>query len=361
MKYSKPLFALSGVALFLSGCASQVVDNTPIVDTSVLQYNTRIGGYMMPDANVKEVRYTVADKSTTEVQTEYDSWVVDAIAIEKHVADIARFDKNLLWSVNYETEEFAECGLSGCTGSLSPLEKLREEQKEGKAQDDGGEEGYNPNGTESCEVKVKKYDFHVTPEARQREINGFVADQYVAKWELVSEDDQGNLDQHVVTMDFWMANVSSNQALQVAHNFDRKYYNEVIASAPLDAFLDHNAATAMEFLSAGKPEEMKKLTSVDGEPISVKIEWYVDANTCPTPKSEEESTKFDVKDPVNSLKSMAGDFLSNTAEKGAKTWMGMEDGKPALTIIREVKAAKMTGEHTSRFEVPKGFKLIDRK
>lgn len=356
MKYLTPLSAISGVALLLTGCASQVVDNTPVVDTSILKINTRTGGYMLPDGNKTEVRYTVNDKSTSEVKTEFDSWVTNTMAGDNHTADITRLDKNLLWHVDYNAESYAECALSGCS-SLNPLEKLKKLGGEEK----DTEENYNPGGSASCQINVKKYDFNVTPKARNRKINGFVADQYVARWDLVTEDNQGNSDKHVVTMDYWMADTSANKALKVAHDFDQKYYNKVIAPTPLARLLDQNVEKMMVFFSAGKEKEMKKLTSVSGEPISVKLEWYADVNTCPEPKSKESGSKFDAQDPMNSLKNMAGDFLSDTAEQGAKKWMGMEEGKPIVSYIREVKAATMSGEHTSRFEVPEGFKLTDRQ
>ncbi|QRV23805.1 hypothetical protein [Marinomonas foliarum] len=353
MKYSKSLFAISGAALLLSGCASQVVDKTPVVDTSVLKTSIRTSGPLAPDGTQTRVRYTAGNKSTEEVKTEYDSWVTSTIAGDNHTAEITRLDKNLVWQVNYSAENYAECPLSGCS-SLSPLEKLKN-----KGEDD--EEDYNPAGDDSCKVVVKKYDFTVTPKARGRQINGFVADQYVARWDLVSEDDQGNRDEHVVTMDYWMADVSTNQALKVAHDFDQKYYDKVIAPTPLARLLDQNMEGTMAFFSAGKENEMKKLTSVGGEPISVKLEWYADVNTCPETEAKKDDPKFDAKDPVNSLKDMAGSFFSDQAEKGAKKWMGMEDGKPIISYIREVKAANMSGEHTSRFEVPKDFKLTDRQ
>ncbi|PYF84539.1 MULTISPECIES: hypothetical protein [Marinomonas] len=355
MKNLKLSFAVPGVALLLAGCAGQVVDKTPVVDVSVIKASIRTSGPLLPDATQTTVRYTAGNKSTLETKTEYDSWITSKIAGDNHTAEITRLDKNLLWQVNYSAENYAECPLAGCS-SLSPLEQLKNE-----GSDDEDTEDYNPAGSDSCKVEVKKFDFTVTPKAKGREINGFIADQYVAQWDLVSEDDQGNRDKHTVTMDYWMADVSANQALKESHDFDQKYYDKVIAETPLARLLDQNMEKVLAFFSAGKENEMKKLTSVNGEPISVKLEWYADINACQEAETKKDDPEFDAKDPVNSLKDMAGSFFSEQAEKGAKKWMGMEDGKPLVTYIREVTAANMSGEHTSRFEVPKDFKLIDRQ
>lgn len=348
------IFSLSTIALALTGCASPVKDETPTVDASVIQKEVRTGGYLLPDGNQIDTRYTIADKSMTESNSEYDSWITAKLMGDGHQSQITRLDRNLIWQVNYGAESYSECPLSGCT-SVSPLEQLFDNSSE-EAQDD-----YNPNGTDDCPVVVKKYDFTVTPKDRARQINGFTADQYVARWELVTQDNQGKQDKHLITMDYWMANISSNQALKVAHDFDRKYHDQVIAETPLAQFFNANLAKVMEIFSAGKEKELQKLTAVGGEPVSTKLEWYADVNTCQSPQVAEQRAGFDVSDPLGSLQNMAGDFLSSQTEKGAKSWMGMEDGKPALTVMSEVKTAKMSAEHTSRFEVPNGFNITNRQ
>lgn len=359
MHYSKSLIALSGVTLFLTGCAGQVADNTPVVDTSILNVNMHIGGVLLPEVTTKQTRYTVADKSVVKSEVEYDSWIVNKMLGGGNQALITRLDKNLIWDVNFDLENYQECPLTGCT-SLNPFEKL---EQLGEDDSEEAEVDYDPNGTDSCEVTVKKYDFTVTPKARQRDVNGFMADQYVARWDLVSEDEYGKQDSHVVTMDYWMANTASNQALKAAHAFDKKYYDTAIAPTPLAQLANENIAEIMTIFSAGKEKELKKLTSVGGEPISVKMEWYADINTCqePAKAEQEQGAGFDANDPLGSLQGMATGFLSKQAEKGVKSWMGLKEGEPVLTYLREVKSAQMSGEHTSRFEVPDGFKLIDRK
>lgn len=359
MHYSKSLLALSGAALLLTGCAGQVVDNSPVVDASVLKVNVHMGGVLLPESTEEQVYYTVADKRAVKSKLEFDSWITNKLMGGGEHSLITRLDKNLIWDVNFDQETYQECPLTGCF-SLNPLEQL---EKMGEGSSEGEpEEQYDPSGTESCNVSVKKYDFTVTPKARQRDVNGFIANQYIARWDLVTEDDHGKRDEHVVTMDYWMADTKSNQALQASHKFDRKYYDAAIAPTPLARLANENVAEIMKIFSAGKERELAKLTSVGGEPISVKMEWYADVNTCQEPEQKQaDNTGFDANDPVGSLQGMATGFLSKKAEDGVKSWMGMEEGKPLLTYIREVKSAKMSGEHTSVFNVPNDFKLIERQ
>lgn len=359
MYYSKSLLAISGAALLLTGCAGQVVDKTPVVDASVLKVNVHMGGVWLPESTEEQVHYTVADKRAVKSKVEFESWITNKLLGGGERSLITRLDKNLIWDVNFDQESYQECPLTGCT-SLNPWQELSE-MGEGSEQPDSAE-SYDPQGTDACNVSVKSYDFTVTPKARQRDVNGFVADQYVARWDLVAEDDQGNQDEHVLTMDYWMADTSDNQALQAAHQFDQTYYDMAIAPTPLAKFANANVANIMDIFSAGKERELAKLTSVGGEPISVKMEWYADVNTCPEPEQKQASnTNFDANDPVGSLQGMASDFLSKKAQDGVKSWMGMEEGKPLLTYMREVTSAKMSGEHTSVFNVPNDFKLMDRQ
>lgn len=353
VKNSLKLSVLSASMLTLIGCASQAVDTTPKVDVSVIETNIRTGGYLLPDGNISEIRYTTANKTLVESKNEYDSWITGKLLGDGHLGEVTRLDKKLIWNINYKTESYMECALSGCT-SLNPWAQLESEEEP-------EEDAYDPSGSEACPVKVVKYDFTVTPKDKGRQINGFKADQYVAQWDVVSEDSNGNQDKHVVTMDYWMADTSNNQSLQIAHDFDKRYYDMVIAQTPLAQIFNDNVAKLMELFSAGKEAELKKLTSVGGEAISAKLEWYADVNTCPTPEVEKQKSSFDANDPLGSLQTMAGDFLSDQAEKKAKSWMGLGEGKPVLTVMSEVKKASMSAEHESRFEVPEGFKITDRQ
>ncbi|ODC03199.1 hypothetical protein BFW38_06220 [Terasakiispira papahanaumokuakeensis] len=370
MSHSLPLFSAALLAAALTGCATQKVeDKTPLVDTSVVKADYVIAGYILPDMKGEQVTYTRPDRRSITSTTEYDSWFSRQFFGNAHQADIARLDKNLAWFVDYENETYRECPLKGCD-DINIWDELASSGDE-----EAEEEAYDPSGGESCQMTTANFDFSVTPKDRNRDINGFRADQYVATWKMVATDDKGKQDKHVVTMDFWMTEArQQHQAVwDINGQFQNGYLSKVVNPAnPLSRFFGEDIYKAIAMVSGDiEKKEMnsdsvvlRKLNAIKGYPVSIKLEWYADSQACQDQKeavAQNESSGFDMNDPLGSLGQMAGDMVQSAAEKEVKRRMAHDKNDPLLTYIYDITSAKVQPEHESRFEVPAGYMMQDRR
>lgn len=368
MNQSLPLFSAAVLAATLAGCATtqNVEDNTPLVNTSVVKADYVIKGYILPDMKGEQVTYTRPDRRSITSTTEYDSWVSRQFFGNEHKADIARLDKNLAWFVDYENETYRECSLKGCA-DISIWDTLANSEED-------EEETYDPSGGEGCQMTTSSFDFSVVPKDRNRDINGFRADQYVATWRMVATDDQGKQDKHVVTMDFWMTEArQQHQAVwDMNGQFQNGYLSKVVNPENLlSRFFGENIYKTIAMVSGDIEKKeiesdsvvLRKLNAIKGYPVSIKLEWYADSQACQEEKAvaQNESKGFDMNDPLGSLGQMAGDMVQSAAEKEVKKRMAHDKNDPLLTYIYDITSAKMQQEHESRFEVPAGYTLQDRR
>lgn len=367
MKRSLSLLSAASVVVGLAGCAApKVVDNTPLVDTSVVKAKYVIGGYILPDSRGEQVTYTLADRRTIENKMEYDSWVSRQFFGETHEADIARLDRNLQWQVDHAKESYIECPLKGCT-DLSIWDQL----KEGDAGEE--EEVYDPSGGDACPMTTADFSFTVTPRDKGRVVNGFTADQFVAEWKMVAKDERGAEDKHVVTMDFWMtqADDAMHDVWDINGQFQENYLKAVSDSSnPLSKFFTDRVYKVIAMVSGdiekrelgSDSDVLKGLGQLEGYPVSIKLEWFADNQACQQEKREaSEAGGFDVSDPVGSLGKLAGGMLETAAKEKAKDYMGYGKDKPVFTYIYDVTSAEVRAEHESRFDVPARYKLQDRR
>ncbi|MBY6034110.1 hypothetical protein KUV59_13080 [Marinobacter daepoensis] len=367
MKYSLSLLSAAVVALGLAGCSTpKVVDNTPLADTSVVKAKYIIGGYILPDSQGEQVTYTLADRRTIENTVEFDSWISRQIFGETHEADIARLDKNLQWQVDHTRKNYVECPLKGCT-DLSIWEQL----ENGETSEE--EEVYDPSGGDACQMTTSEFSFSVTPKDKDRVVNGFTADQFVAQWKMVSQDEQGHEDKHVMTMDFWMtqADPAMQDVWGINGQFQDNYLKAVAdANNPLSKFFTDSVYKVVAMISGdiekqeldSDSEVLKGLSQLEGYPVSIKLEWFADNQACQQQKQAASgSGGFDVSDPVGSLGKLAGNMLQTAAEDKAKDYMGYGKDKPVFTYIYDVTSAQVQPERASRFEVPANYKLENRR
>lgn len=367
VKNQSILLSLSIVATALAGCATpQVEDNTPLAETSVVKAKYVIAGYILPDGQGQQLTYTRPDRRTIIENIEYDSWLASQFLGSTHTGAIARLDRSLQWQVDYERESYTECPISGCTDK-SVWELL----DTGEGED---EEVYDPSGGESCQLVTSDFSFGVEPKNVQRTINGFEAEQYIATWKLISEDENGNQDKHLLTMDFWMSQADSDMHAVWGINgqFQENYLDAVSdRSNPLARYFGDNIYKAVAMVSGDiekqelddDSEVVKSLKSIPGYPISIKLEWYANSQTCPEQKNKKSNSMagFDVKDPLGSLGNMAGDFMKGKAEEEIEKQLKHDKDKPVFSYIYDVTSATVQMERGSRFDVPHGFDLEDRR
>ncbi len=361
---------LAVTAASLAGCASSPKDTSPQQDTSLIRSSYQISGAILPSASGSEVRYTRADRQRTDENLEFDSWFIRQLAGPADSASIVRLDRNLIWDLDKEEETYTECPLSGCN-EPGLWDSVRAGNRPADSSDNRGDSApaYDPTGSDSCHLTPLKPEFRVTEKARGRVINGFTANQYILSLEMGMKDDAGRQDTHLVTMDFWMTAESPQirAALAMEDQFSSALFNAISPQNPLDHFVNAEIYSLLAGMLAGNQDLRDladQLNAVQGYPVSVKMEWYADSNTCPDTETGEQkaaASSFDVSDPVGSLGSMAGGFLSGLAKEKVAAHFRPSADKPVLSYIHEVKEIRVSPERDSLFAVPPGYDIADRR
>jgi len=358
---------LIGLSAWLIGCANEptYVDNSPENPTVVLDAQYTINGYILPDAKGKQKVYTRADRRRIDQTIEYDSWISRRILGNANTGLIGRTDLNLAWHVDNTKKTFYECPLEGCDPSLWKRLSGSDEQQE--------EDTYEPEGSEQCPLTPVKRKLTVTKTGKTRTIHGFNTQQYKAVWDLVSEDSQKRKDTSQLIIDFWVTQPTQTMRDTWAINgqFQENYLARIGANAnPLARFFSRNVYSALAAfsgdISKDRPwhnEVSRKLATVKGYPISIKMEWFLENNACAdvqAPKTASTDT-FDVKDPVGSVKNALGGFFKKKAKEQVKKRFGLKDGEPVFRYIYDVTNVELAAQKDSIFEKPLGYKFITRQ
>lgn len=352
---------VTAVAATLSGCATEqvAVDETPKKPTVTLHAKYTINGYIVPDATGQQTVYTRADKRRIASDTKFQSWISRRMFGGGAHDDIARLDRDLLWSVFHSDKEYLECPVHGCSYNI--LRELGDRPTKADASD---ENRYEP---PSCSMELTQSEFTVTPTGATRSLNGFPVEQYTVQWVMQSKDQLGRLSEQKMLVDLWSTTPTATmeETWRVNHAFQQAYLEKIGAmDNPISRFVSQEVYMAMAGLfgdtmtskdwTTGFGQEMKKLK---GYPISLKTEWYSRGNACQEEQPrEKDSNEIDLSDPTGTLGKMAGNFLKKTAQKKLER----NESEPLFRYVYEVTDVAIVPQHDSVFEVPNGYKLSDR-
>lgn len=375
MKTFPSLLTASAVAAMTAGCASTPKDTTPLRETAVLKSKYSLAANMLPDSRGTQTVYTRADRRRIDYTLKFDNWLMNSMFGGSDTSDIARLDNNLLWLLDNEDETYKECPLTGCGASL--WETMQEKMDSGEMEQQE-EEGYDPTAGGSCELTPLKTTFKVTPKAKGRVVNGFNADQYVASWEVGVKDQYGNVDKNLFTLDLWMVDVTSKmqRSWEINGQFQQRYLAKVAGDNPMAKFLSDDVYKVISGITGDTDKSkltsqspvVKKLNAIEGYPVSLKFEWYIESNTCPEERRQQAKAQqqdnqpgFDGSDPMGSISSIAGSFLQQKASEKATDYFTPDPNDPVLTYIYDVTSIEVSQQRDSRFNVPADYDLIDRR
>jgi hypothetical protein len=356
------LAVFATIALGLAGCAipaPEPVDDMPQHPTAVLSAEFAVTGYVLPDSHGRQQVYTRADRRRIDQRHEYDSMMSRMMLGSYAVGDIARLDRNLTWTLSEKDKTYVECPLRGCTGQQLAGMKPRDEGEE--AHD------YKPS-TEGCSTTLARNTLTVKPTGQGRVVNGFDTRQYVAEWYVEFQDKKKRADKNRLRFELWTTEPTAamREAWAMHEAFQRGHLQRTGADAnPLARFVSQEIYMALAAFSGDTARDKtwntraaREFAKVKGYPISIKMEWFLDAQACRDPKPEKtEKPGFDVTDPLGSLGKMAGD----SAAKAVEQRFTPKPDEPMLRYVYEVKELAVKPVRDGVFEVPAGYKLMNRK
>lgn len=356
---SQHLLALSS-AFLLAACSAPVKDTTPLNPTTVVKAKYSMEGLYLPDGQGNQTVYTRPSMRHIQSDFEAESFLSSLANFER--SDIFRLDKNLLWELNHDAETYRECPIEGCT-SFSFAEQF--------AQD--GEESEDPQSYEemNCSVSLKKNEFDVQPTGKTRVISGMETSEYAVTWHVVFEDNKKKADQNLLRFSVWTATPNSDikQAWKVHSKATDNYLDAVGDNNPLVRILGRDGFKAISSF-AGDIENtdakstnsvFKKLNTIDGYPLSLKMEFFQQSQACQDEKQKASTAQLDFSNGVDGLTESAtglvGDFLSKKVDDQMNEWK-----KDALIrYVYEVTSVSEQGVRDSVFNIPADYRLTDRQ
>lgn len=354
---------IASSAVLLSACSAPVKDTTPINPTTVVKAKYSMAGLYLPDGQGTQTSYTRPSMRHIQSSFEADSFMSGFANFDRSY--VYRFDRNLLWEIDHDSETYRECPLEGCK-TFSFAEQFGEPSEENEQTEEA------PSYEEmNCSVDLKKNEFQVKPTGKTRTISGMEANEYSVTWHVVFEDDKKETDQNLLRFSVWTAKPDSNikQAWKVHEKATDNYLNAVGDNHPLVRILGRDGYKAISAF-AGDIENTnpkatnpiaKKLQVIKGYPLSLKMEFFQQSKACQEEKRKASTAKLDFSNGVDGLTDSAtdlvGDMFSQKVDETVREWQ-----KDALIrYVYEVTSVNQEGVRDSKFEVPADYRLSDRQ
>lgn len=343
----------------LTSCAStgsKVVDTSPQHPTIVFKADYHINGLYVPEHSGKQLVYTRADQRRLDHDSKFKSLLMRWA--NSSTGQIARVDSELTYMLDHDKKQYRECPLAGCsTFSFA-----------GSTQSENDTEQYESYETMGCEVEMTTNDFTVTKTGQQRLISNAQAEEYQVKWHTVMQDSKAQKDTNMVQMVFWTTSPQAQmqQAWRVQREFQENYAgkaedNALVRLLGKDAYMALAAVTG-DIENTDKEQYnrfLQELAKIEGYPLSIKLEWYRDAQSCKDKRTaKKQNNGVDLSGGLGgAAKSMLSGFVDQQKERILDEWRK----KPMFHYLYDVTYLKEELVHDSVFNPPANYKLTDRQ
>ncbi len=326
--------------------------------TAIIQSDFVVNGKVLPDYRGKQTTFIQADRQRVDIKLRFDSFIARTFFKNNDTTNITRIDQRKEWATNNTDKTYTECPLGGCdVPSLAEIMGANQQQ--------GEQTSYNPEeGDAQCPLRVVKRELTVKDTGQRRVINGFKAKQYQAVWEIVAQDKKAKKDSSKMIGDFWVTDATSSMSngFALQRQYSQNYARALPKDHPLSRFMGKDIASVLAVFTgsnneAWKRDVQRKFAIIQGQPISTKMEWFVDANACQDVYATSEK-KTEITD-LASLKGAITGFLGKKASQAAKNRFGVKEGEPIFRFISDVKKVQYIPQDTSKFNKP-AYKLQNR-
>ena len=355
MKTSLLCIALTAA---LGGCASttKTVDSTPKNPTMVMKADYYINGLYLPEFNGKQTVYTRSDRRRLDHDTKYNNILMRWA--NSHTGQIARIDTQLSYLLDHDKKQYSECPLSGCTTFSFADLKASSEQ----------DEQYESYESLGCTVDLVSNDFSVEKTGQQRTIANVLAEEYQVKWQVVMQDSRAKKDTNLAQMTFWTTTPQAEmqQAWQVQREFQTGYAQNATDN-PLIRLLGKEAYMAVAAVTGDIENTykeqynrfLKELGKIKGYPLSIKMEWYRNAQACQEKRSSAaQNNGVDLTGGLgDAAKSMLSGFVNQQKERILDEWRK----KPLFHYLYDITYLKEELVHDSVFSPAADYQLTDRQ
>ncbi|KKO43966.1 hypothetical protein WG68_17880 [Arsukibacterium ikkense] len=276
-----------------------------------------------------------------------------------HTGQIGRIDTKLSYMLDHDKKQYRECPLAGCTTFSFPGFTAASEREE---------EQYESYESMGCEVSVVSNEFSVVKTGQQRVISNVKAEEYKVEWQVVMQDASAKKDTNLAQMVFWTTTPETEmqQAWSVQREFQQGYAdnaedNALVRLLGKEAYMALAAVTG-DIENTDKEQYnsfLKELATIKGYPLSIKTEWYRDAQACQEKRrSKKQNAGVDLS---SGLGGAARSMLSGMVEQQKERILDEWRKKPMFHYLYDITYLKEEMVHDSVFNPPVGYKLTDRQ
>ena len=362
MTFTRSITAIA-VASALTACSTPQVDNIPKSPTSVVTADFTINGLYLPDHEGKQIVYTRENMRAIDQKAKFDSFYMRWANYD--TTTVFRIDNNLLWDIDHDKEVYSECPLSGCSDVFANFMDKAQDSSE-------DEEEYETYEEKGCEVELATNDFDVVATNNTRKIGGLPAQEYTARWTTELKDSKGKVDLNLLQFVFWTTVPTENikEAWKTHEKATDNYLNAVGDNNVLVRLLGKEGYKAISAFS-GDIEKTdaaqfnsitKKLATIEGYPLSIKMEWFQKSEACAVPKKKRASEDIDLSQGIgNAASTFFGNMIKDGADKIVDDVITDWKKDARVRYIYEVTSVSEKMIKDTKFEVPEDYKLQDRQ
>jgi hypothetical protein len=362
MTFNRKVLAIAITSL-LASCATTHVDNTPKNPTSVVTAKFTINGLYLPDHQGTQTVYTRENMRAIDQKAEFDSFYMGWADYDN--TSIFRMTKNLLWKVDHDAEQYSECPLSGCNDAFAAFMAKTQDSSD-------DEQEYETYEDRQCEVTLDKNDFSVIATNKTRQIGGLPSQEYKATWTTEFKDSAGKVDVNLLQFVFWTTtpNAEMKSAWKVHQKATDNYLDTVGDNNGLVRLLGKDGYKAISAFSGDVEKNdktqfnsiTKKLATIEGYPLSIKMEWFQKSEACPVAKKKRSDSAIDLSQGLgNAASSFFGNIIKDEADKVVDGVVAEWQKDARVRYIYEVTSVSEKQINDSQFEIPHGYTISDRQ
>ena len=265
---------------------------------------------------------------------------------------ITRLDKDVIWDLDPKAKTYTENPIKPLTREELTGAKVETEQSGPK---------------EKSDYRVAKSELKVEKTGQTKTVNGFACTEYLMTWDVVLEDSAAKQKvNQVMTTDLWTTPLTDDleKAKAAQDEFNRAYAKKL--GAEMDAAQMQEMGSAMlasmygvdsREAATGLAKVSAEMQKVEGYPIVTEVTWQLKPDSAsaaaakPEPKEEEEERPTSI---VNALSQKVAKAIVKEPKEPAK--------KDVLfSSHMEVKSVATAEIPAANFEIPEGFKKVEKK
>jgi hypothetical protein len=357
MNQARKITTLALVSV-LSACTTTPVDNTPKNPTFVVTAKFIINGLYMPDHQGTQTVYTRENMRAIDEKAEFDSFYMKWADYDN--TNVFRITENLLWQIDHEIKTYRECPLSGCKDVFAELMA--------KTQNSSDEEEYETYEEKGCDITLDKNDFTVVATNKKRQIGGLPSQEYTATWTTEFKDENGKVDLNLLQFVFWTTTptVEMKDTWKVHQKVTDNYLNKVGDKNGFVRLLGKDGFKAISAFSGDVEKNNKKqfnsitqkLASIEGYPLSIKMEWFQKSEACLVVKNKHSDNALDLSQGLEKVAtSFFGNLIKDVVDDVVTEWQ--KDAR--VRYIYEITSVSEKQINDSQFDIPHGYTIEDRQ